>query len=192
MKNIERTLVILKPDSVQRSLIGEIISRFERSGLKIIAMKMIAPDKNTVEKHYTVDPNWKVKTGNKVLESRDVKLTPEKAGQKVLDSLLEYMTAGPVVAAVVEGAHSVSLVRKLVGGTEPLTSDVGTIRGDYVIDSYEMADGSNRSIRNLIHASSSLEDADKEIKIWFDESDIIKYRTAQEDILYRDIYAFEK
>ena len=94
------------------------------------------------------------------------------------------MTAGPVVVMVIEGAHAVPLVRKIVGSTEPLSSDVGTIRGDYVFDSYEMADTNNRAIRNLIHASSDIESAKKEINIWFDENELLNYSTAQERFIY--------
>ncbi len=94
------------------------------------------------------------------------------------------MSAGPVVAMAWEGAHAVKIVRKMVGGTEPLTSDVGTIRGDYVLDSYQMADTDGRSVRNLIHASSSIEDAEKEIDLWFSPKEIVNYRLIQEKILY--------
>jgi nucleoside-diphosphate kinase len=186
----ERTLVIVKPDGVQRSLIGEVIGRLERVGLKLVASKFTVADVDLVEKHYTVDPDWKKNVGEKSLEAykkagKDAPFTdPIEMGDFVLDKLKKYISSGPVMVMVWEGAHSVGVVRKLVGGTEPLTSDVGTIRGDYVHDSYEISDVDGRSVRNVVHASGSPEEADAEIKIWFDEKELIDYRLAQEAILY--------
>ncbi len=186
----ERTLVIIKPDGVQRSLIGEIIKRFERIGLKLVAMKLVLPNEEQVESHYLIDPAWKRNVGEKSIEAYKKKgiepptNDPEEAGQKVLDGLKKYMTSGPVVAMVLQGAHACGIVRKLVGGTEPLTSDVGTIRGDFVLDSYQMADTDGRAVRNLIHASGNPEEAEKEIPIWFNDNEIINYRLVQESILY--------
>ena len=186
----ERTLVVIKPDGVQRSLIGEIIKRFEQVGLKMVAVKMLVPTEDFVEKHYTLDPHWRQLTGEKTIKgyiekgleppSRD----PLEISQKILENLKRYLTSGPVVAMVWEGAHAVKIVRKLVGGTEPLTSDVGTIRGDYVLDSYQMGDEDGRSVRNLVHASGSVEEAEMEIKHWFSEDELIEYRLVQEQILY--------
>ncbi len=186
----ERTLVVIKPDGVQRSLIGEIIKRFEQVGLKLVAIKMLVPEEDFVEKHYTLDPQWRQQTGEKTIKgyvekgleppSRD----PLEISQKILENLKRYLTSGPVVAMTWEGAHAVKIVRKLVGGTEPLTSDVGTIRGDYVLDSYQMGDEDGRSVRNLVHASGSVEEAEKEIKHWFSENELIEYRLVQEQILY--------
>ena len=185
----EKTLVVLKPDAVQRVLVGEIIKRFEQVGLKLIALKMVHVDKDTVKTHYTVDPNWVSNTGAKVLENlekagKPSNMTAEEAGQNVLDRLQNYMCAGPVVACVLEGAHAVKLVRKLVGSTEPLSSDVGTIRGDFVLDSYELADADDRSVRNVVHASGSVEEAEKEINIWFSKGEMVEYQTSHEKILY--------
>jgi len=186
----EKTLVIIKPDGVQRSLIGEIIKRFERLGLKMVALKMMIPSAEQVEKHYLIDPNWKRNVGEKAIAAYEKKgMEPpttdaEEAGEKVLDGLKKYMTSGPVVAMVLQGAHACAIVRKTVGGTEPLSSDVGTIRGDFVLDSYEMADTDSRAVRNLVHASGNPEEAEKEIPIWFDESEILRYRLVQEAILY--------
>ncbi len=186
----EKTLVIIKPDGVQRSLIGEIIKRFERIGLKLVALKMIIPDAEQVEKHYLIDPNWKKNVGEKAIEAYKKKgiepptNDPEEAGQRVLDGLKKYMTSGPVVAMVWQGAHACAIVRKVVGSPEPLSSDVGTIRGDFVLDSYQMADTDGRAVRNLIHASGNPEEAEKEIPIWFNEDEILRYRLVQEAILY--------
>lgn len=186
----EKTLVLIKPDGVQRGLIGEIIHRYERSGLKLIALKMLVPTEDLVEMHYSVDPQWKIKTGQKSLEAYRMKgLTPpsenpEELGQRVLENLKRYLTSGPIVAMVWQGMNAVKVIRKLTGATEPLTSDVGTIRGDLTIDSYEVADIDGRAVRNLIHASSSVWEAEKEIAVWFKEEELIKYRLVGEAILY--------
>lgn len=186
----ERTLVVIKPDGVQRSLIGEIIKRYEKIGLKLVAIKMLVPTSDMVENHYAVDPDFKKTVGEKAIKSYEKKgetppsTDPEAVGQTVVDNLKKYMTSGPVIAMVWQGAHSIELIRKITGGTEPRSSDVGTIRGDYVLDSYSMADSGGRAIRNLIHASSAPEDAEQEIKLWFDESEIVNYRLVQESIIY--------
>lgn len=186
----EKTLVIIKPDGVQRGLIGEIIKRYERTGLKLSALKMLIPNEEMVESHYLIDPEWLVKVGLKAIESyRKKGLAPPSAdpkiiGQKVLNNLKKYFTSGPIIVMVWEGINAVGIIRKITGGTEPLTSDVGTIRGDFTIDSYEVADTTGRAVRNLIHASGSKEEAEKEIKIWFREDEILKYKLINEKILY--------
>ena len=186
----ERTLVIIKPDGVQRTLIGEIIKRYERTGLKLVALKMIVPDAGKIEKHYLTDPEWKKKVGEKSISAYQKRgvtppaTDPEEVGSKVLERLKKYMTSGPVIAMIWQGNQAVGIVRKITGGTEPLTSDVGTIRGDLTIDSYQISDTDDRPIRNLIHASGTLEDAEKEIVLWFSEKEIINYRLIQEQILY--------
>ncbi len=186
----EQTLIIIKPDGIQRSLIGEIIGRFERIGLKLVGMKMVLPDEAFVEEHYTLDPEWRRVTGEKTIRSYKEKgkippsEDPLEITAAILERLKKYMTSSPVIVMVWQGAHAVKIVRKLVGGTEPLTSDVGTIRGDFVLDSYEMSDGDSRSIRNLIHASGSVGEAEKEIIHWFQKDELINYRLVQEQILY--------
>lgn len=185
----EKTLVLIKPDGVQRGLIGEIVKRYERTGLKLIGLKMLVATPEMVEKHYLVDPGWKESVGKKTIESYAKKgktppsTDPTVIGDMVLGNLKKYMTSGPVVAMMWQGIHAVGVVRKITGGTEPLTSDVGTIRGDLTIDSYEVADLDGRSVRNLIHASSSTSDAEKEIAIWFG-GDVLSYRLINEAILY--------
>ena len=186
----EQTLAIIKPDGIQRSLVGEIINRYERVGLKLVGLKMFIPSEEMVEKHYLLDPSWKRKVGEKAIESYKKRgLTPpsenaEEVGQRVLEGLKKYITAGPVVAMVWQGAHAVEVVRKLTGGTEPRSSDVGTIRGDYMLDSYQMADGDSRAVRNLIHASGTHEEAEKEIPHWFTKDELVHYKIIQEKILY--------
>lgn len=186
----ERTLVIIKPDGIQRTLIGEIIKRYERLGLKLTALKMLVPTEEMVEKHYTLDPEWRRVTGEKTIKGyRDKGMTPPitdplEVTARILKNLVTYMTSGPVIAMVWQGAHAVKIVRKITGGTEPLVSDVGTIRGDYVLDSYEMTDKDKRCIRNLVHASGSPKEAEDEIAHWFDAKEIVKYGLVQEKILY--------
>lgn len=186
----EQTLVMIKPDGVQRSLIGEVIGRFERVGLKLAAMKFMVATPEMVETHYTLDPGWRKGNGEKTIASyRDKGLEPPSddpmvMSGKTLERLKIYMSAGPVVVMIWEGAHSVKLVRKMVGGTEPFTSDVGTIRGDYVLDSFEMSDSDGRSVRNLVHASGSVKEAEDEIAHWFNPKEVIGYALVQDKILY--------
>jgi len=186
----ERTLVIIKPDGIQRTLMGEIIQRYERIGLKLAAIKMVLPDADFIEKHYTLDPEWRRITGEKRVKAAKergetlVSEDPYEITAVVLRKLRNYMTSGPVVAMVWEGAHAVEIVRKLTGGTEPRSSDVGTIRGDYVLDSYAMSDADDRSIRNLVHASGSPREAEMEIAHWFSPDEVFDYSLIQEKILY--------
>lgn len=186
----ERTFVAVKPDGVQRSLVGEVIKRFEQVGLKLVAMKMLVPNEEHVVKHYTLDPNWRQVTGEKTIASYKAKgLTPPtenplEVTEKLLKTLSSYMTSGPIVAMVWEGAHAQKIVKKLTGGTEPLTSDVGTIRGDYVLDSYAMSDTDGRAVRNVLHCSGSVKEAEDEINHWFKPEEVINYKLVQEDIIY--------
>ena len=185
----ERTFVILKPDAIQRNFIGEIISRFEKTGLKITAMKMLVPKAEQCWAHYNKDDVWFRAKGEKIVKNReDNNMSVEKSaleyGKDIIGQLVTFMTSGPVLAMVIEGNSAVGIVTKLVGGTEPLTSDIGTIRGDLTVDSYEIAGIDGRAVRNLIHCSDKPEEAEREIKIWFDESEIIAYRSIGEQMLY--------
>ena len=185
----EQTFVIIKPDGIQRSLIGEIISRFERVGLKITAMKMLVPQAQQCWDHYNKDEAWFQVKGDRIVKNREENKMPiEKEaieyGRDIIGQLVTFMTAGPVLAMVIEGNQAVGIVTKLVGGTEPLTSDIGTIRGDYTLDSYEMSGIDERAVRNLIHCSDKPEEAQREIKIWFNEKEIINYRSINEQMLY--------
>lgn len=188
----EKTFVIIKPDGVQRSLIGEIIKRYERMGLKLVAIKMLIPTKQLgIDHYYKVGGDeWLESVGKKArasYESNGLKSpfkTNYENGQTVLERNARYLSSGPVIAMIWQGNQAVALVRKITGGTEPLTSDVGTIRGDFTLDSYIISDADNRSIRNLIHASGTVEEAEKEIKIWFNENEILQYNHLNEKILY--------
>lgn len=183
-------MVLIKPDGVQRSLIGEIIRRYERTGLKLIGLKFLVPDRPMIKKHYTIDPEWLRKVGEKSITAYEKKgleppfKEPVKCGEAVLERLVKYLSCGPVVAMVWQGNQAVGVVRKITGGTEPLTSDVGTIRGDLTIDSYDLGDIDERAIRNLIHASGSVEEAEEEIALWFEKEELVNYRLVSEAILY--------
>ena len=188
--NTERTLVIVKPDGVQRGLIGEVIKRYEQVGLKLVGIKMGVASADMIEQHYTLDPEWRRVTGEKTIEGYRSKgmqppsEDPLEITATILKNLKTYMTSGPVVFMVWQGAHAVKIIRKITGGTEPLSSDVGTIRGDYVLDSYQMADVDGRAVRNVIHASGSPKEAEDEIKHWFNENELINYRLVGEQIIY--------
>jgi nucleoside-diphosphate kinase len=188
----ERTVVIIKPDGVQRSLIGEIIKRYERTGLKLLALKMVIPTEEKATEHYYAvgGDAWLEEVGRKAraaYEKRGLE-SPYKTnmdnGWAVLKANAKYLSCGPVIAMVWQGNMAVELVRKVTGKTEPLTSDMGTIRGDFTLDSYAMADLDQRSVRNLIHASGTTDEAEQEIKIWFTEQEIMKYKLVADAILY--------
>jgi nucleoside-diphosphate kinase len=185
----ERTFVILKPDTVQRSLMGEVIRRFERTGLKCTAMKMFMADEARLLAHYNKDDAWFLKKGTRIIEDlqaqgRPVEKEAIEYGKDIIRTIVRYMVAAPVVAMVWEGNEAVAVVTKLVGTTEPKTSDVGTIRGDFTVDSYSHSAYEDRSVRNLIHCSESPEEAEREIAIWLGENELMNYTTAQERIMY--------
>jgi nucleoside-diphosphate kinase len=185
----EKTLILLKPDAVQRNLIGEIISRFERVGLKIIALKFVVPTKAQAHKHYVKNEAEIVALGERSIEGQKksgiiIKEDPKTQGQKIIDKLVRFLSSGPVVAIVMEGNQAIAVTRKLVGSTEPLQSIPGTVRGDYTVDSYALADQGNRAVRNLIHASSSQFDSDYEIDVWFGKNELFSYKNVRDRILY--------
>ena len=185
----EKTFVIIKPDGVQRSLVGEIIKRFERAGLKITAMKLTVLDHKKIWEHYHKNDAWFLKKGNNIIENLKAHKLPVKKkaveyGKDVIRALEKCMASGPVVSMVVEGNQAVAVVKKLVGETEPLSSDVGTIRGDFTMDSYALSTVDDRAVRNLIHCSDETEEAEREIKLWFEKKEIVDYRLVSEAILY--------
>lgn len=185
----ERTLVIIKPDGVQRSLIGDIIGRLERVGLKFVAFKFVIPKEDQCWAHYNKNDAWfQIKGERQVNERKELGLKIEKSaieyGKDILRANIDFFMSGPVLVMLLEGNQAVGITKKLVGGTEPLTSDVGTIRGDLTLDSYSVAGIDGRAVRNLIHCSDSPIEAERESKIWLKEGDIIEYRLVQEQILY--------
>lgn len=185
----ERTFVILKPDAVQRGLMGDIVARFEKVGLKMVALKMVMATEQQCWDHYNKDEAWFAKKGANIIKNReDLGMPVEKEaleyGKDIIRALVKFMTAGPIVPMIFEGNQAMGIVKKIVGGTEPLTSEVGTIRGDYTLDSYELSSYDDRAVRNLIHCSDEVTEAEREIKIWFDESEILNYRLVSEGIMY--------
>lgn len=185
----ERTFVILKPDAVQRGLMGDIITRFEKVGLKTVALKMTMATEQQCWDHYNKDEAWFLKKGANIIKNReDLGMPVEKDaleyGKDIIRALVKFMTAGPIVPMILEGNQAMGIVKKIVGGTEPLTSEVGTIRGDYTLDSYELSSYDDRAVRNLIHCSDEVSEAEREIKIWFNDSEIFGYRLVSEGIMY--------
>ena len=185
----ERTFVIIKPDGVQRSLIGEIVHRLECTGLKFIAFKFLIPTREQCFAHYNKDDAWCEKVGSRTISERQAKGMPvEKSaleyGKDILEGNVRFLTSGPVLAMSLEGNQAVGIVKKLVGGTEPLTSDVGTIRADFTIDSYAIANVDGRCVRNLVHCSDETKEAEREIKIWFKDEELINYHHINEVTLY--------
>lgn len=179
---VERTLIVIKPDGIVRSLVGEILSRFEKTGLKIVAMKMVWVDENLAKEHYRLDESW----ARAVFEKAKKKYEEEKKPFNYKDHMeyggmiqqynANFLREGPVVVMILEGPHCIELVRKMVGTTEPRQSAPGTIRGDLaMIESYELSNNKNRVLRNLIHASDSPASADREIAIWFNANEIHTY-----------------
>lgn len=160
---VEKTLIVFKPDTIQRGIVGEILTRFERVGLKIVATKMIAPTKEHYHQHY-----------------EEIGKMITRRGQKTFDITLEMMIQGPVIAMVLEGVEAVGLVRKLVGTTEPKSALPGTIRGDFSHMSFGYADDANMGIPNLIHASGDADEAKQEIDHWFSDSELYDYSVLNE------------
>jgi nucleoside-diphosphate kinase len=161
---VQRSLVVMKPDAVQRGIVGEILTRFERVGLKIVATKMVNPDRDHYYRHY-----------------EDIGKMGSRRGEVALNRAVDYMTTGPVIAVVLEGVEAVPLIRKIVGSTEPKAADMGTIRGDYAHMSFGYADAKNTGVPNLIHASGDPDEAEEEIKHWFKPEEIMeRYCTVSE------------
>jgi nucleoside-diphosphate kinase len=195
----ERTFCLVKPDGVKRGLVGDIIQRLEKAGLKIVAIEMVQATEDQVRAHYPMsDEAWVARLGEKSLSSFDnIDTDPEvalgtldttKIGQGVANSLVEFMTSGPVIAMVVEGIQAVDMVRKLAGHTLPFKADVGTIRGDYSVDSPAVANVEMRAIHNLIHASEIASEAETEIALWFPGKKIPTYDLGSEAVMYAKYY----
>jgi len=191
----QRTFCMIKPDGVMRGLIGEIIHRIEKTGLKVVAMKMLTPSEEMIKKHYpTSDERWIARLGSKSkggldnlpLTVKEVYGTDDEKelGENVLKGLIEYMQSGPVVAMTVEGIQAIDMVRKLAGATLPFKAEMGTIRGDFSVDSPIVANVENRSIHNLFHASENIAEAENEIKLWFGNEVICDYSLGNDDIMY--------
>jgi len=183
---VERTLVFIKPDGVKRGLIGEIISRFEHAGLKIVGLKMVWLDEEWARRHYPDSMAEKIGKKAKASFEKEGKTfpwDPKEYGEAVLFGLRRFVTSAPIVAMVIEGPHAIKMVRKLVGATNPADSPPGTIRGDFSVDSIDFANEQVRATFNVIHASDSREAAEREIKEFFKENEIFEYETVYDYII---------
>lgn len=167
MNHIERTLVVLKPDAVQRGIMGEIITRFERAGLKFVGMKMIAPDEGHFHQHY-----------------EEIGTLISRRGQDIYDVTIATMTDSPVLSMVLEGIDAIAHVRKMVGPTDPKEAQPGTIRGDYSHISRQLAIEAGRTLPNLIHASANKEEAEKEVALWFRSEETHDYETPHQQTVH--------
>ncbi|MBC8495932.1 nucleoside-diphosphate kinase [archaeon] len=183
----EQTLVILKPDAVARGIVGEIITRFEKVGLKIVGMKMLAASKKQLEEHYQKDDEWLIRKGKGIIKNKSYpdNYDPKKAGQEIVDGLMSDMMLYPVIGMVVEGHNAVNVVRKIAGPTNVEEAQPGTIRGDYSHDTYALANVSDRPIITIVHASGEKHEAKQEIKIWFKPEEIHKYDRVETHLHYR-------
>jgi nucleoside-diphosphate kinase len=174
---IERTFVLIKPEGVQRKMVGKIISRFEEVGLELEAVKLVRASKELMERHYPSDDDWLRTVGGKTRNAyAEYGLDPTKEfgtddalaiGREIKRWLVDYMTSGPVVAMILKGNRAVRGVRKLAGNTVPLFAEPGTIRGDFSTDSPDLANPERRPVYNLVHASGTVEEAEFEIALWF-------------------------
>jgi len=189
----EKTFVIIKPDGVKRGLSGEIIRRIEQRGLKIIALGMEEPNRKKIDGHYPKDKKWINRLGMNTLNTCErYKVDPKKLfdtnnpdiiGKKVRVWVINYMTSGPAIKMPVKGIHSVDMVRKMVGKSLPYLAEMGTIRGDFSVDSPLAANTDLRSIHNIIHASETPQEASHEIKYWFNTKEIHDYKRVEEDLM---------
>jgi nucleoside-diphosphate kinase len=190
----EKTVLLIKPDGVKRGLIGEIISRIEKRGLKIIALQMFWATKEQIDGHYPKDENWIRRLGEKTLKNYqeygfDAKKelgteNPLEIGKMVRGWLIDYLTSGPMVKMVIKGIHAISMVRKIVGESMPSQAEMGTIRGDFSVDDATAANRDKRAIHNLVHASENEKEAEHELQFWFAPEEIHDYKRAEEDIMF--------
>lgn len=190
----ETSVVLIKPDGIKRGLIGDIIARIEQRGLKIISLGMITPVRELIDDHYPKDKTWINRLGEKTMSTyTKYGIDPQQQlgtrdtfeiGKMVRGWLIDFMTSGPVVKMVIKGIHAIDMVRKLAGNTLPNMADMGTIRGDYSVDSPASANRDKRAVRNIIHASETPEEAAKELKLWFKKEEIHDYKRSDEDIMF--------
>lgn len=190
----EQTLILAKPDALQRGLVGEIIKRFESRGFKAVGLKMVKPSSDHVKKHYLATKEQLGGMGNKSLENlKQLGLDPLKVlgtddpikiGKMINDWNFEFLSSSPVVAMVFEGPHAVEMGRKIAGNTLPFKAEIGTIRGDFSVDSATLGNFNKRPIRNIVHASGSLPEAKREIKHWFFKRELFSYKRADESIMF--------
>ncbi|MBU2099839.1 nucleoside-diphosphate kinase [Candidatus Micrarchaeota archaeon] len=187
---MEKTLILIKHDAVQRGLIGEILKRFEQKGLKIAGMKMVQPTEEMVKKHYIVTDEWAKKVGEntrKSAEKKGIKVTEtdKQIAKRIQQYNADYLMEGPIIAIVFEGYHAIEIGRKIIGNTEARKADIGTIRGDYSVDSYDLAEQKKRSVRNLIHGSENSEQAENEMNLWFTKKELHEYKKKEWEVMHK-------
>jgi nucleoside-diphosphate kinase len=193
----ERSFVMVKPDGVQRGLAGEVISRFEKRGLKIVAMKMVKPSLEHIDEHYPKDPEWIGRLGDKGfnvfkeygIDPKELMGTSDRkeAGKMVRSWLVDYLNEAPVIAMIIEGIHAIDMVRKIAGPTLPSKAEIGTIRGDFSVDSPAAANIEKRAIKNILHASENKEEAEHEIAHWFSQEEIFDdYVRAEHGVMFNE------
>ncbi len=191
----ERTLVLIKPDGVRRGIVGDITTRFEKAGLKIVGMKMIWVDEGMVSKHYPSNrEEFIIGMGKKTLETYEKygkdpdeelgTMDPKKIGLMINKWNIDFLKSGPVIAMALEGNHAVDNVRRIAGNTLPNLATPGTIRGDYSVDSPALANKQKRNVRNVIHASGTEEEAKYELQLWFHENEFYTYRRGDEEVMF--------
>lgn len=191
---VERTLVLVKPDAVKRGIVGRILTRFEEAGLKMVGLKLVHATREHVESHYPNTPEWIRGMGEKTLQTyREQGMDPiaeigtddaMEIGTMIKNWNVDYLTSGPLLALVLEGAHAISVVRKMCGFTLPAFADPGTIRGDFSITSPIAANELKRAVRNLVHASSDAQEASYEISHWFSTHELFPYESAAESVMF--------
>lgn len=189
---LEKTFIAVKHDGVQRGLVGEIIRRFEQRGLRLCAIKMVQADEDIAKKHYPLTEEWVKNTAavtRKAWEAKGIKLeeSDEDICSRINSWLIGYLTEGPIVAMVWEGIHAIEVCRKLVGTASAKNADTGSIRGDFSIDSYELADKKQRCVRNIVHASGTPAEAENEINLWFTPEEIHDWTKKDWEIMHDEI-----
>lgn len=187
---MQKTLVLIKPDGVQRGLVGQILGRFETVGLKLVALKMVHPSHEDVDKHYALTEEWMQAVYSKAKAKYEANNQafpyPDHIayGTEIKNGLVEFLKSAPIVAMVLEGEQAVPLVRKIVGATEPASAVPGTIRGDFSHDTYALSNSQNRPLRNLIHASGTEDEAKYEMTVWFTDEELYKYEHVNDRVQY--------
>ncbi len=186
---VERTLILAKQDAIHRGLIGEIIKRFEQKGMRLAAVKLVLATQEILDKHYTKDKAMQTETGERTIETwkkqgKEIKETPLEVGNRIRQWNIDALKDKPVLAMIFEGFHALEIGRKIVGHTEPRQALPGTIRGDFSAESYSLADAKQRTLINLVHASGKPHEAEREIKSWFKDKEIVDYQKKDFNILH--------
>lgn len=189
----EKTFVMIKPDGIKRGLVGEILRRIEQRGLKIVACVMFQATRSQIDRHYPKDEQWMTRLGQKTMDNYvKYRIDPKQVfgtdrlldiGKAVRGWILDYLVSGPVVKIIVQGVHAIDMVRKLCGHSIPSSAELGSIRGDFSVDSPALANVERRGIHNLIHASETPAEAAHEIKLWFKSGEIHAYKRVEENIM---------